>query len=195
MNHFNEILDQMKMHGMATPSGKVMISIPNAKQVVHNALNYFISIEGKKAIWLPAYDRVAEWFTDNKGRGLFLYGECGQGKSILGRYVIPAILLKYCNKVVKVYDTNELNSQLDQILQKHIISIDDVGTEDISVKFGEKRQAFSELIDSVEKQGKLIIITSNLTVEELTQKYGSRVVDRIISTTTRVLFDGKSLRI
>ena len=87
-----------------------------------------------------------------------------------------------------------MNADIDAVKTKHIIYIDDVGTENLSVKFGEKRLAFCEIVDEAEKRGKLLIITTNLSLDEISQKYGERTMDRLVSITTRVKFIGKSLR-
>lgn len=194
MNNFKQIFDEMKSVGIPVPAARVKIVIPNASVILKNAMSYFLSAEHKQLLWLPEYDRVAEWLANNQGRGLFLYGNCGRGKSILCRYVIPAILLKYMRKVVSVYDVQDMNKDIDQVLSKHIISLDDIGTEEISMKFGEKRLAFAEVMDAAEKYGKLVIVSTNLSIEELKKRYGDRVVDRIISTMFRVPFNGESLR-
>ena len=127
-------------------------------------------------------------------RGLFLFGNCGRGKSILCRFALPAILLKYCRKVVTVLDIQDMNRDIDLALSKHILSLDDIGTEEISVKYGERRLAFAEIMDAAEKQGKLVIVSTNLGESELRERYGDRVLDRVRAITTRVLFTGKSLR-
>ncbi len=184
----------MKSCGMKIPKGRFHITIPNAKQVLESALKYFIGLEGKQAVWLPEYDEIANWLSENDGRGLFMFGNCGRGKTVLGKYVIPAIILKYNRFVISTFDMNEVNKDIDKVLEKHLVSIDDVGTESMSVKFGEKRLAFPEIIDSVEKQGKLLIVTTNLTGNEIRARYDDRVVDRIHSTMTQVNFNGKSLR-
>jgi len=49
-------------------------------------------------------------------------------------------------------------------------------------------------MDAVEKYAKLIIISTNLTKSELKDRYGERVYERLISTTKRIEFTGKSLR-
>ena len=194
MKDLSTIISDMKLHGMRVPDEKISISIDNAKEILTNALRYFISLENRESVWLPEYEEVADWLNDNQGRGLFLYGNCGRGKTVLARYVIPAILLKCDRKVVNCFDAQEMNTSLDEVLKKKILCIDDIGTEEVSVNYGNKRLAFLEVVDAAEKNGKLLIITSNLNQEQLVQKYGDRTMDRIISTTKRVLFKGKSLR-
>lgn len=193
-NEFEEIFEQMKVHGLKVPNNKIIIRIPNAKIVLKNALEYFIGLDEKKMIWLPQYDQIAEWLEDNKGRGLLLYGSCGLGKTFLTRYVIPAIILKYHNKVVHSFDMTELNKEPDKVLAKHLIAIDDIGTEDISIRFGEKRSVVPEILDAAEKYGKLLLLTSNLGGEDLIKKYGNRTFDRILAVTKRIEFNGKSFR-
>lgn len=191
----NRILEEMKAHGMKVPNEKVNIAIHNAEKVFKNALSYFIGLEnGKQAEFLPEYQSVAKWLENNEGRGLFLYGNCGRGKTIIAQYVVPAILLKYCRKVVACYDAQEMNEKLNEVLQRKLLCIDDIGTEDVSVVYGNKRLAFLEVVDAAEKQGKLLIVTSNLNHEQLVEKYGDRAMDRIRATTKRILFVGDSLR-
>lgn len=191
---FDEVVNRMKIHGMKLPPTHIHISIQNAKQVLWNALKYFLSLENKKAEWLTEYEEVANWLSDNAGRGLFMFGNCGRGKSLLGRIVIPAILLKYQRIVTSVYEANEMNKDIDAVIGKKIISLDDIGTEEVSVKFGERRLAFAEIIDSVEKNGKLLIVSTNLSGDKIRERYGDRIVDRIHSTMTQVNFNGKSFR-
>ncbi|WP_044215348.1 hypothetical protein [Dysgonomonas gadei] len=64
----------------------------------------------------------------------------------------------------------------------------------LSNVFGNRRMAFAEVMDAAEKHGKLLIISTNLPVDDIRKRYGDRVLDRIKSTTTRILFEGESLR-
>lgn len=194
MEDFRSIIDDMKKVGMKVQCEKVYIKIPNAKEITQQALSFFIGNEGKQAIWLKEYDEIVEWLEDNKGLGLLLHGKCGNGKTIMSRYVIPAIVLRKLNKVVSCFDVSELGNDTERILSRKIISVDDIGTEEISIKYGEKRLLFAELMDLVEKHSKLIIITTNLTAEQLTLKYGDRIMDRIKATTKRIAFNGQSFR-
>ena len=199
-NSFDEVFAQMRMHGMAVPAPQVEIRIPDAHTVLERCFRYFLSVQQAELEWQPEYDEVAAWLENNHGRGLFLYGDCGRGKSLLARYVLPALLLKYMRKVVSVYDVQQMNSRLDEVLTKHIISLDDIGTEEISNVYGNKRLAFAEIMDAAEKQGKLVIVSTNLQkhgkgqAKGIVETYGERVYERIIATTKRIEFKGASLR-
>lgn len=194
MNDFDNIYDQMRIHGMELPAKRFEIRIPDAKTILENCFKYFLSFQNTPLLWQPEYEEVVRWLEYNDKRGLFLYGDCGRGKSLLTRYVIPAILLKYSKKVVSVYDVQSMNRNINEVLKKHIIALDDIGTEDVSVNYGNKRLAFAEVIDAAEKQGKLIIISTNLKGDEIIERYGQRTMERIVSTTKRIEFKGKSLR-
>ncbi|MEG1644021.1 MAG: hypothetical protein RR293_07760 [Bacteroidales bacterium] len=172
----------------------ILISVPDAMNVLTRGFKYFLAKENKPYKYNPAYKEIAEWLSDNKGKGLIMEGECGLGKSLLGKLILPTILFHYCNKIVGVYDTNFLNANIDEVLKECIISLDDIGTEDVSVNYGNRRLAFAELMDEAEKTGKLVIISTNLTADEIASKYGERVRDRIRACCKRVTFKGKSNR-
>lgn len=189
------IVEEMKLHGMPTPADTIDIELPEGEAILRNAMKYFVETHYRKKLqWLNAYDEVGKWLVNNEGKGLFLYGGVGLGKTVLARTVIPAILLKYYRKVVSVYDAQEMNEKLEEVLKKKIVCIDDVGTEDVRVEYGNRRWGVLEVLDTAEKQGKLVIMTTNYNLDELIAKYGERAVDRIKATTRRVLFKGKSFR-
>lgn len=194
-NAFRKVAEEMRLHRSAVlPPRRVEIAIDNAREVLHEALDCFMAEEGHAARWLPEYDRVADWLGGNQGKGLLLHGDCGRGKSFLARYVLPAILLRYYRKVVTVCDTQSLTRDIDTLLTRHLICLDDIGTESTAVVYGMRRECFAELVDAAEKQGKLLLITTNLNREELLKRYGARVYDRLVALTTPVKFTGQSLR-
>lgn len=191
---FGRIIADMKAHGMKTPKKNLRFQIPNAKKLCEQALNHFIGFEDKKAVWLPVYDELVSWLTDNQGKGLFMYGSVGQGKTVFGRFVIPSILLGVKRLVVSSWDVSDMSKNIDSIKKKKIASLDDIGTEATVFDYGNKREAFAEIIDNAEKTGQILIITSNLGKDALNSRYGDRVFDRLLKTTKRVVFEGKSLR-
>lgn len=108
--------------------------------------------------------------------------------------IIPLLLNHYCRKVVTICTANELNKSPDEIIRNHIIYIDDVGTEDISNIYGNKRVPFAELVDLAERDGKLLMFSTNLDDEHLKMKYGDRVVDRLHAIVRKVMIKGRSNR-
>ena len=100
----------------------------------------------------------------------------------------------FCNKNIYAYSAQQLNAIPQEVLSRHLVYIDDVGTEDVSNIYGNKRIPFLELCDQAEAEGNLLIFSSNLTVPELSAKYGERTIDRLRATTSIVSFNGPSLR-
>lgn len=191
MVDFKDALSNLADVGFNPIPKTVYISVPDAKVNLWKGIQFFV---GASASWQDEYNDVAKWLTDNKGRGLLCLGNCGRGKTLICGKIIPVLLNHYCHKIVSCYDAQQMNAQLDAIKQKHIIYLDDIGTEFLSVKYGEKRLAFAELVDEAEKKGKLLIVTTNLSLSELKEKYGERTVDRLRAITTPIVFKGDSLR-
>lgn len=190
----DNIITRMKESGLMVPAEMVRFRIPQSEKVFDYFMSEFLKRRNEKYVKLPSYEKITKWLSDNEGRGLYLHGMCGIGKSFIGRYVIPSILHTYCRLNVKCMSMTEANRDIDKALGYKLLSLDDLGTEGDSNVYGNKRHAFDEIIDSAERDGKLLIVTTNLTPEEVTSRYGERVMDRIKSTTCRVLMKGKSFR-
>lgn len=173
----------------------IHLSLPqdfDARKILWNSLCYFLKEkQDVTAQWVAEYEEIASWLQDNAGKGLFLYGTCGRGKTVLAKWVIPALLLYYHRKVCNIVDAVDLQDRINEIRNKRFVIVDDLGCEPIS-QF--KTLAFGELIDSVEKQGSILIVTTNLNAEELIERYGDRVMDRIKATTKAICFQGDSMR-
>lgn len=191
MVDFENVINRMKDFGFKPNPDIVNINIPNAKANIIKGFDYFV---GDKYTWLNEYDDIAEWCENNNGRGLLIMGNCGLGKTLICGKILPILINHYCQKVIYITNAQLLNKDIDFILKQHLIYIDDIGTESVSVKFGERRLPFAELVDEAEKKGKLLIITTNLTPEEIEEKYGTRTIDRLHSITKAVKLSGKSFR-
>lgn len=194
--YFKNLVSQMRDTGYPQEIDRVQISIPNAEKRLRGGLQYVVNMKsGCNAEWNEHnYRPIVDWMTDNKGKGLLMFGGCGLGKSVIGMYILPLLIKDVHKKVVNIFSAQELNKKIDEILKLHIIYIDDIGTEDNLNSYGNKRMPFAELCGDAEKKGKLLILTTNLSIDELTERYGDRVVDRLIATTKAVPFTGDSLR-
>lgn len=194
--YFRNLVSQMRDTGYPQEIDRVQISIPNAEKRLRGGLQYVVNMKsGCNAEWNEHnYRPIVDWMTDNKGKGLLMFGGCGLGKSVIGMYILPLLIKDVHKKVVNIFSAQELNKKIDEILKLHIIYVDDIGTEDNLNSYGNKRMPFAELCDDAEKKGKLLILTTNLSIDELTERYGDRVVDRLIATTKAVPFTGDSLR-
>ena len=186
-------IQEMRRYGFDYPAS-IEIKIPDAKTYLGETMKYFVNEEERKTfVWLDEYDAVAEWLSDNEGKGLCLYGINGNGKTILIQRVIPILIFRFYNKIVRCYNSNEINSD-EEILKKRLLSIDDVGVEEQAVWYGNKRWIFPEVIDLAEKNKNMVIFSSNLDGKGFIEKYGVRTFERIVSTTKRIEFKHKSFR-
>jgi len=169
---------------------KVMIKIPNAKKMLIDGLKYFL----EEPQWLPEYEDVASWLEDNKGRGILAYGNCGRGKTLIFSKIFPVLIHSKLNKILRIADFKTINSSPESFMNCKLLYIDDVGIESEANLYGNKRMVLPELVDNAEKKGNLIIISTNLMLNELSEKYGARTLDRLRAITKTILFNGKSLR-
>jgi DNA replication protein DnaC len=154
--------------------------------------------------WLPEYNEIVEWMSNTNGKGLLLMGDCGRGKSTILCSIIPLIFHFAFNKIVTPYSAKDLNLPdlqhgkktigWSKISVKWCLAIDEVGTEEAEFNFGERYEPFNKIIDDAENSIKLVFISTNLTKEQLLQRYGERTYDRLIRLCRVVEFKGPSLR-
>ena len=189
--NFKQMVESLKDTGYPAEPDRVRIKVANAEARLRAGLDYFTG----KGVWNEEnYRPIVEWLEDNKGRGLLINGGCGLGKSLIGMRIIPILVNTACRKVVSIYRAQDLVSQPDAILSKHIIYIDDVGKEAVEVSYGNRTLRFPDIVDEAEKKGKLLMFSTNLSQEKIVEKYGERTVDRLRAITKKIVFRGKSLR-
>lgn len=168
----------------------VEFKVANAGQRIFNGFKYFC---GENAQWLPEYEEVASWLEDTEGRGLFMIGSNGRGKSVIATKILPWFFREQ-GYGYAIYIASEINQYKNEVMYPKILCIDDVGVEDIANDYGEKINVFAKVMDEVERKKKMIIITSNLTKEQMEKKYSTRTIDRINGCCKVVAFNGESLR-
>lgn len=168
---------------------KVYVHVSDAASVLVTYYREYFKTTGETFHKHPSIRHIVNWLDDNKGKGLLLYGACSQGKTLLARHIIPAILYDKMHKISHYYRMVEANRIPDEVKGYKIIILDDVGTEEEFNEYGNKRHSFNEIIDSVEQKEKLAIITTNLTFDEIEERYGTRTLERILATCTPVCFN------
>jgi DNA replication protein DnaC len=186
-----EVKKLQETHKLQIEPQRFNMHIPNATECMQRGLAYFTTERYK---WLPEYDKIVEWMDDNKGKGLFCIGSVGRGKTLFACKIFPVIMDFYFHKIIRSWNARDINQSIDEIKSLWAVTIDDVGTETMANIYGEKKNAFSEIVDNAERKGKMIVVTTNLLNEELIAKYGERTMDRLRSITTAVVFKGDSLR-
>ena len=189
--NFNNAVQRLKDTTYRPMPSGVQIKVPDARRQLANGLKFFC---GDKARWNSGYDKIASWLSDNKTKGLMLVGDCGLGKSLIGMRIIPLLLNHYCQRVVTVCTVAELNKAPDEIMAHHIIYVDDVGTEDVSNNYGNRRIPFAELVDAAERNGKLLMFSTNLNDTLIEHKYGKRLFDRLHAVVRKITVTGQSMR-
>lgn len=189
--NYSIAVKELLEHGIAMPNAtRQSYKLKNSEEILKDALQSIYP----GYVFIPEYAKVAEWLSDTNGKGLLLTGSNGRGKTIMAQGILPVIFLHYFRNVLTCVDSKSLNNRVDEMLTKRLISIDDIGVESPKVDFGERRNAFSEIMDEAEKRGNLVVITTNLDADAIEAKYGNRVRERIRSMCFVVPFHGNSLR-
>lgn len=137
--------------------------------------------------------------------GLLIYGNPGNGKT----HTVSCIANDLIDKMVPVICVS-VNALLDRIKETYnrwgnegeetilrslqnadLLIIDDLGTEQ-ETEWSQTR--IYNILDSRYRNKLPLIITTNITLEDLKEKYHARTYDRLLEMCTPVQNDGKSIR-
>lgn len=139
-------------------------------------------------------NKVAEFLTDTRGKSLCLLGGVGTGKTLLATKILPILFKMQYNKHFQCFKAVNLAEHLSVAKYNNFVIVDDFGTENDAVEYGNKLAQFSEWIDSLENRKCFSIITTNLSAEQIKQRYGLRTLDRIRGNFKVITFNEKSMR-
>lgn len=137
---------------------------------------------------------------------LLFYGTVGTGKSFLSSCVAKELLDKGCSVIyvsavqlfqtisnhIYSYDKETFMQITDALISCDLLIIDDLGTE-TSNDFVKSR--LFDLINERKLRKKSVIISTNLKLEEIRQRYSDRVFSRIYSNFERLHLSGKDIRV
>ena len=192
-NNLDFFIHQMGKDNLEKRPDALRIQIANSRQLLLGGLEFFTRHHGE---WLEGYERIADWLTDNRGKSIVVTGPYGVGKTILCMHVLPALIRRYHGKCFEKLRATELCNEANyrKAIAAKFIVIDDVGTEGQFVDYGNRHEVFSEIVDGIEQQGKLVIASTNLTPQELRRRYGERTFDRLCANATIANVVAESLR-
>ena len=200
---FSGGVDALRLCGFNPYPECLHLQVPQARELLAAGLRYYL---GDDAKWLPCYDEVAAWLTDNHSRGLLCIGPCGLGKTLIVQNILPVIIHRHAQRIVSTYSAQEMNENIKDIVKQSLVVIDDIGTEPaVKVDYGERSSPFLKLCDAAEKRGILLMMTANLrtthgidkegnTIPSIEDRYGDLVLSRLRSVVKIVQFKGKDMR-
>ena len=97
------------------------LQVPQARDMLSAGLRFYLGDEAK---WLPCYDEVAAWLSDNHGRGLLCLGPCGLGKTLIVQNILPVIIHHLYHRVVSIYSAQEMSEQIAKIIKQKFLVVD-----------------------------------------------------------------------
>lgn len=125
-------------------------------------------------------------------------GGVGTGKTLIIEVIKE--MVQASRKIIEIYDAKEINMMYkddEQILklQQGIICIDDLGTEESNIKdFGTNISPMFDLLTARYRKNRFTLVTTNLSHDDLKEKYDLRFLDRCNEMFNTVAFNGKSRR-
>ena len=147
----------------------------------------------------------ADSFSPERSGSLLMSGNTGLGKTHLSLAIANALLQR---GVHVIYDS--IGSLLHILEQEHfgrgdsdsdtlstmldcdLLILDDFGTE---FRTSFSRSMIYTILNSRMNAGKPMIVNTNLTLGEIREEYGDRVVSRLISASQMLAFYGRDIRI
>ena len=158
---------------------------------------------GKNHVMKIAREYVDKWSEFlSKNVGLVLWGDVGTGKTFFAACIanelveqnVSVKMTNFSTILNDLFAESDKNKYLERLNDHNLIIIDDLGIERGTEYALE--QVYN-IIDTRYKSGKPLIITTNLTLEELknpTDVPHKRIYDRVLGMCVPVMFNGVNFR-
>lgn len=198
-------------------------SIDECKIILWGCLTKVSFITKANFIFNNGINDILSWMQNNHGLGLLICGATGTGKTTMIKALLRAfntfpviydnIQRKNVCKELKMinakdlvlskeeisakysfYGDGDIGNRPEFIVQKKFFAIDDIGRETMKNDYGVKKMPIQDIIEDIDNRKKMVLMSSNLKINELVKKYDDRTIDRILKNFAVVEFNGKSLR-
>ena len=150
------------------------------------------------------YDKMKQWCNkDSKIKNILICGATGIGKTYLlecmtnelisnNKYAIMTTAFNLNQNFLKYHTTfNESKIEyLEPYLDCDVLLIDDLGTEPLLNNV--TLDYLYLVINQRNIENKAIVISTNLDIEELMQRYGERIISRVINKQTSIAYKMKN---
>lgn len=134
--------------------------------------------------------------------GLFLYGATGLGKTFLSSCIAKELLNKgysvafdsihnYLRDIENEHFNRTEGETLQTLLNADLVILDDLGSEFITPF---SLSTLYNIINTRLNMGKPTIVSSNLSIEELRDKYDDRIISRLTGMFYTLRFIGEDIR-
>jgi len=160
---------------------------------------------------------IHEYLTTKKGKGLYIYGPFGTGKTYflsaianaLGKQGVVCGLVYFPELIAEIKssfntDDNSSYTKVEQLKTIDVLMLDDIGSE--SMTSWMRDEILGRIINYRMQQGMPTFFTSNLNYEQLQQHYsytqkgeveeikGARILERIKALTIPIELNGSNYR-
>ena len=162
-----------------------------------------MQMDGGKAE--SAIQTAAQWLTRQGGkRWLFLTGNVGTGKttllrairSTLNEYEVSSRLFAASSfPVLFLNNMEETERQVFRGQWCRVLLLDDIGVEQVELKeYGNIIQPFIKIIEERYNRMLPMVVSSNLSGNDILDRYGLRTIDRIKEMSDVIKYNYKSFR-
>lgn len=155
-----------------------------------------------------AYQAVLDFAKDfeQQNKGILLVGNVGTGKTHLAasiaNYLIQQLYTVVFGNVTdiiaRIYDTYDKDSEIStsEVIQ-YLTGVDLLIIDDLGKEYDSKNTntLLYQIINTLYEDEKLVVITTNLSGRELSEKIGPATVSRITEMTRPVIMTGQDWRI
>ena len=190
LTHNNETFENFNLKFYSNEKGNMEKSPRENMKEILDISKYFVENFGQ---------------TDSKIKNIFFSGKTGLGKTYLSNAIAKELINKgftifYQTAPVmldelmlkKFGDNDEYYNMLNQINTVDLLIIDDLGSENLSES---KMKEIFAIINNRLIQNKSTLISSNLTLQNLSDSYEDRIFSRIVGNYIIKNFYGQDIRI